>query len=188
AIQQAKLRLKELREIKPEPTNVLPNDDTLDNIDMFSDTTSMYSPVHALYTGNFSCINCVFQGKSKKTSKLRKREERKRARGKKGTVFEEEYIVNSLKRLCEKASTMQNDLSNLLRALAPFGFVEEARAIQDKFDKFLKEITGAIPTIFVPLHLATSQFATQEEANEAPAPVQVEKPVMADIQWKLQIL
>ncbi|KAL0073450.1 IKI3 family-domain-containing protein [Phycomyces blakesleeanus] len=185
-----KLRLKELREIKPEPTNVLPNDDTLDNIDMFSDTTSMYSQFtrYTQATSRVSTVSSKGSTKSKKTSKLRKREERKRARGKKGTVFEEEYIVNSLKRLCEKASTMQNDLSNLLRALAPFGFVEEARAIQDKFDKFLKEITGAIPTIFVPLHLATSQFATQEEANEAPAPVQVEKPVMADIQWKLQIL
>ncbi|KAI7866463.1 IKI3 family-domain-containing protein [Spinellus fusiger] len=185
-----RLRLKELREIKPEPTVAMPNDDSLDNVDMFSDTTSMYSQF-TRYTKASSCvstISSVGSNKTRKTSKLRKREERKRARGKKGTVFEEEYIVNSLKRLCEKANSMQNDLHNLLRALAPFGYVEEARTIQNKFEHFLKEMVDAIPSIFVPLHLATSQFASQEEVEESTAPVQIDKPVMTDIQWKLQIL
>ena len=38
---------------------------------------------------------------SRQTSKNRRREERKRARGKKGTVYEEEYLTNSLERLIE---------------------------------------------------------------------------------------
>lgn len=42
-----------------------------------------------------------------RTSKTKRREERKKARGKKGTIYEEEYIVGSLKRLYERASGMQ---------------------------------------------------------------------------------
>ncbi|KAI8379248.1 IKI3 family-domain-containing protein [Radiomyces spectabilis] len=186
-------RLKELRERKPEPTQVLPNDDTLDNIDMFSDTTSMYSQFTrytkgTLNTSRTSSVSSVSSKASRKTSKLRRREERKRARGKKGTVFEEEYLVNSLKRLYEKASTMQADLGNLLRALVPFGYVEEARAIQHKFEGFLASLKEAMGTIFVPLQLASSQYQ-QEEGEEVPnQPVSIEKPVIADTKWKLQIL
>ncbi|KAG0165594.1 hypothetical protein DFQ28_008559 [Apophysomyces sp. BC1034] len=180
-------RLKELRERKPEPTVVLPNDDTLDNIDMFSDTTSMYSQF-TRYTQATSRVSTVSSKSSRNTSKRRKREDRKRARGKKGTVFEEEYLVSSLKRLFERVSNMQNDLGNILRALAPFGYVEEARAIQERFEKLLKDFELASPTIFVPLQLAISQFASPEEAEEANVPMQIDKPIMADIQWKLQIL
>jgi hypothetical protein len=42
-----------------------------------------------------------------RSSKTRRREERKKARGKKGTIYEEEYLVGSLKRLYERASGMQ---------------------------------------------------------------------------------
>ncbi|KAF7721259.1 hypothetical protein EC973_004986 [Apophysomyces ossiformis] len=180
-------RLKDLRERKPEPTVVLPNDDSLDNVDMFSDTTSMYSQF-TRYTQATSRVSTVSSKGSRNTSKRRKREDRKRARGKKGTVFEEEYLVSSLKRLYERASNMQNELGNILRALAPFGYVEEARAIQDKFEKMLKEFELSIPIIFVPLQLAISQYASQEEVDAANLPTQIEKPVIADIKWKLQIL
>ena len=115
-------RLVELRTKKPEQMNENPmaNDESLDNIDMFSDTTSMYSQF-TRYTNASSRVSSVSsQGsaKTRKTSKLRRKEERKRARGKKGTVFEEEYIINSLKKLYEKASNMQSkfiySLSRLL--------------------------------------------------------------------------
>lgn len=45
----------------------------------------------------------------------------------------------------------------MLRALVPFEYVEEARAIQEKFEKFLKEMKTAAETVFVPLQLAVSQ-------------------------------
>jgi elongator complex protein 1 len=52
-------------------------------------------------------------------------------------------------------------LGNLLRALVPFEYVEEARAIQEKFEKFLKEMKTAAETVFVPLQLAVSQVMNQ---------------------------
>ncbi|KAI8061443.1 IKI3 family-domain-containing protein [Gongronella butleri] len=182
-------RLKELREKKPEPTQVLPNDDTLDNIDMFSDTTSMYSQF-TRYTQATSRVSTASSSRSsRKSSKQKRRDERKRARGKKGTVFEEEYLVSSLKRLYERASIMQNDMGNLLRALVPFDYVDEARMIQSKFESLLTHLKDAMATIFVPLKLAQMQYASQEEAEEASkVPLEIEKPVIASVQWKLQIL
>lgn len=186
-------RLVELRTRKPEQTveNPMANDENLDNIDMFSDTTSMYSQF-TRYTNASSRVSSVSsQGsaRTRKTSKLRRKEERKRARGKKGTVFEEEYIVNSLKKLYEKASNLQNDFGNLIRALVPFEYVEEARAIQEKFRAFLKELDTEAAVIFVPLQLAVSLYATLEEYEEAKNnPKTIEKPVMAKVDWELQIL
>lgn len=49
-----------------------------------------------------------------------------------------------------------DDIGNLLRALVPFGYVDEARSIQEKFEKFLDELKGSMETIFVPLQLAVS--------------------------------
>jgi elongator complex protein 1 len=48
------------------------------------------------------------------------------------------------------------ELGNLIRALVPFEYVEEARAIQEKFKNFLKELNDSTSTIFVPLQLAVS--------------------------------
>ncbi|KAI8991763.1 IKI3 family-domain-containing protein [Mycotypha africana] len=186
-------RLVELRTKKPEQVanNPMANDESLDNIDMFSDTTSMYSQF-TRYTSASSRVSTVTsQGtsSSRKTSKLRKKEERKRARGKKGTVYEEEYIVNSIKKLIEKASNMQSELGSLIRALVPFDYVEEARAIQEKFDKFLKELQDCMDTVFVPLQLVVHMYATMEELEEARNnPKTIEKPTIAKVEWKLNLL
>ncbi|CAO3617850.1 unnamed protein product [Cunninghamella echinulata] len=183
-------RLKELREKKPEIPQDLPNDDTLDNIDMFSDTTSMYSQF-TRYTQASSRVSTVSSSSrsSRKSSKQKKREERKRARGKKGTVFEEEYLLNSLKRLYERSNQLQNDIGNILKAMVPYGYIDEARSIQIKFEGFLKHLEKSIDTIFVPLQLANAMFTSAVEMEEAAKlPTQIEKPVIAKVQWKLQIL
>ncbi|KAI8099669.1 IKI3 family-domain-containing protein [Halteromyces radiatus] len=182
-------RLKELREKKPEPTQVLPNDDTLDNIDMFSDTTSMFSQF-TRYTQASSRVSTVSSRSSRKSSRQRKRDERKRAKGKKGTIYEEEYLVNSLKKLYERANQLQTDIGNLIRAMVPFGYVEEATTSQIKFEAFLKHLQDAIDVIFVPLQLANVQFGSIEEYEEAQkiSSTQIEKPVLSTVKWKLQIL
>ncbi|KAI8344065.1 IKI3 family-domain-containing protein [Chlamydoabsidia padenii] len=181
-------RLKELRTKKPEPTQVLPNDDTLDNIDMFSDTTSMFSQF-TRYTQASSRVSTVSSRASRKSSKQKKRDERKRAKGKKGTVFEEEYLVNSLKKVYERTNQLKSDYGNLLRAMVPFGYVEEARTSQVKFEGFLKHLEEKIDVIFVPLQLLNGQYGSLEELEEAQkVPAQIEKPVLVTVNWKLQIL
>lgn len=49
------------------------------------------------------------------------------------------------------------DYGNLLRALVPFGYVEEARTSQVKFECFLKHLQDKIDEIFVPLQLLNGQ-------------------------------
>ncbi|CDH60280.1 pol ii transcription elongation factor [Lichtheimia corymbifera JMRC:FSU:9682] len=183
-------RLKELREKKPEPTAVLPHDESLDNIDMFSDTTSMFSQFtrYTSASSRMSTLSSVSSKASRKSSRVRRREQRKKERGKKGTIYEEEYLVKSIKKLCEKATTMQNDVRSLLSVLVPFGYMDEARNIQEKFAQILVEFKEAIPTVFVPLQLPLGKYATQEEIDAAKEPVSIEKPTMQDIDWKLQIL
>lgn len=65
-----------------------------------------------------------------RTSKNKRREERKRARGKKGTIYEEEYLVNSLTRLIERVNSVNDDVSRLVEALMRRGKREEARVIE----------------------------------------------------------
>ncbi|KAI9485105.1 IKI3 family-domain-containing protein [Zychaea mexicana] len=185
-----KNRLKELRETKLDPDANLPHDETLDNIDMFSDTTSMYSQFtrYTQATSRVSTVSSVSSKSSRKTSKLRRREQRKREKGKKGTIYEEEYLVTSLRKLCERASNMQNDMHDLLRALIPFGYMEEARILQTKFAQFLVDIKAAMDGIFIPLQLAPGRYASQEELDATKQPVDVEKPKVADVDWSLQLL
>lgn len=58
-----------------------------------------------------------------------------------------------------------DDLGNLIRALVPFEYVEEARAIQEKFEKFIKELEASIATIFVPLQLTVSLVGWMDDTK-----------------------
>jgi elongator complex protein 1 len=67
---------------------------------------------------------------TRKTSKKKAREERKRARGKKGTVYEEEYLVNSIERLIERVNGMLEEVRRLVEGLLRRGMRERGRAVQ----------------------------------------------------------
>lgn len=56
-------------------------------------------------------------------------EERKRAKGKKGTVYEEEYLVNSIERLIERLNSMGEDIERLIEGLLKRGMRERAGAV-----------------------------------------------------------
>lgn len=60
---------------------------------------------------------------SRKTSRTRRREERKRARGKKGSVYEEEYLVGSVRRLIERVNGVHAEVGRLVEGLARRGLV-----------------------------------------------------------------
>ena len=66
---------------------------------------------------------------SRKTSKTKRKEERKRARGKKGSVYEEEYLVNSLARLIERWNGVYDEVKRLLGGLGRRGRREEASSV-----------------------------------------------------------
>ena len=82
------------------------------------------------YTGKAGSTGTAGTGVSRATSKNRRREEKKRARGRKGTVYEEEYLANSVRRLVERVEGARGDMERLVFALARRGMAERARALE----------------------------------------------------------
>lgn len=92
------------------------------------------------YTGNTTS--------SRQTSRTRRREERKRARGKKGTVYEEEYLVNSVRRLIERANSTVPEVENLVDALLRRAMRERAAAIEKATQDVLRMCGEAREEVF----------------------------------------
>lgn len=85
---------------------------------------------------------------SRHTSKTRRREERKRARGKKGTVYEEEYLVNSVRRLIERVNSTVPEVETLVDALLRRGMRERAVAIEKAMQEVLKMCAQSREEVF----------------------------------------
>ena len=81
-----------------------------------------------------------YSNTSRVTSKTRRREERKRARGKKGSVYEEEYLVNSVQRLVERANDVQVEASRIIEGLLRRGL--GTRQLAEALDESGNEIVG----------------------------------------------
>lgn len=103
------------------------------------------------YTGKGSqgqSIGTAGTGVSRATSKNRKREERKRARGKKGSVYEEEYLVASVRRLIERAESVRGEIERLVSGLLRRGMWERARAVEGSLGEVITMCQACIPEIF----------------------------------------
>jgi elongator complex protein 1 len=85
---------------------------------------------------------------TRKTSKNRRREERKRARGKKGTVYEEEYLVGSIGRLVEKWNSMVGDGGRLVVGLMRRGMRERAIAVEGVMGEVHGACVGCLEEVF----------------------------------------
>ncbi|KAJ4405808.1 putative elongator complex protein 1 [Neurospora sp. IMI 360204] len=97
-----------------------------------SSRVSTSASLFTRYTGKGSQVTgTVASNVSRATSKNRKREEKKRARGRKGTVYEEEYLVNSVRRLVERVEgSARQEVERLVCALVRRGMSERARAVE----------------------------------------------------------
>ena len=94
------------------------------------------------YTGSTSA--------SRKTSRTKRREERKRARGKKGTVYEEEYLVNSVRRLIEKVNGSIGEVETLVQAMLRRGMRERAALVEETLDEVLGMCRNCLGEVFEP--------------------------------------
>lgn len=117
------------------------------------------------YTGKDSrggSLGTAGTGVSRATSKNRRREERKRARGKKGTVYEEEYLVASVGRLVERVESVRDEIQRLVFGLVRRGMWERARAIETSLADVVGMCATSIPGVFGNPETAK----TEEEATE----------------------
>ncbi|SZF05872.1 unnamed protein product [Blumeria hordei] len=100
------------------------------------------------YTGKDGSVGTCGTGVSRATSKNRKREERKRARGKKGSVYEQEYLVQSVKRLIERVENNRADIGRLIEGLIRRKMWEQARAIEGALGDLIEIFKSVIDDVF----------------------------------------
>ena len=108
-----------------------------DNVSLAGTTASTTGgeSLFTRYTGKTGTLNTQT---SRRTSKNRRKEERKRARGKKGSVYEEEYLVQSIARLMERVEAVREEVQRLVEGCMRRGMRERAMALQ----KQMGEVVG----------------------------------------------
>jgi len=103
------------------------------------------------YTGKGSqgqSLGTAGSNVSRATSKNRRREERKRARGKKGSVYEEEYLVASVGRLITRVESVRAEIGRLVEGCVRRGMWERARAIEGSLAEVLGLCKGCVPEVW----------------------------------------
>jgi elongator complex protein 1 len=119
------------------------------------------------YTGKGSqgqSIGTAGTGVSRATSKNRRREERKRARGKKGSVYEEEYLVASVGRLIERVESVRGEVGRLVTGLVRRGMWERARAVEGGLAEVVSMCQACIPEVFGTNEPPQAEVAGEENA------------------------
>ncbi|KAK6212638.1 putative elongator complex protein 1 [Pestalotiopsis sp. IQ-011] len=143
-----------------------------------SSRVSTSASLFTRYTGKAGSVGTAGTGVSRATSKNRKREEKKRARGRKGTVYEEEYLVNSVRRLVERVEATKAELERLVFGLVRRGMFERARSVEALALEVLEGCNKAIGEVFPQPQPDLQQ--QQQAAEENAAAGDEWRPVGAD--------
>ncbi|MCJ1431909.1 hypothetical protein MMC27_001265 [Xylographa pallens] len=127
-------RLRELRIKKVEEPLAFYDGDVNDGMDIPDNVslaaTDASTTGGSLFTRYTNRTGTVGTNATRRTSKNRRREERKRARGKKGSVYEEEYLVNSIGRLVDRVNAVGDEVERLVVGLMRRGMRERAKAVE----------------------------------------------------------
>lgn len=135
----------------PFGTRTAGGDDIPDDISIAaSSRVSTSASLFTRYTGKAGSVGTVGSNVSRATSKNRRREEKKRARGRKGTVYEEEYLVNSIRRLVERVESAKVEVERLVFGLARRDMPERARTVEDLTGQVLEGCKLAVKEVWPP--------------------------------------
>ncbi|KAL1302746.1 hypothetical protein AAFC00_003098 [Neodothiora populina] len=147
-------RLRELRQKKAEdPLAFYGGDVPGGGVDI-PDNISLASTQASTSAGTFMTrytsrsTGTLASNATRKTSKNRRREERKRARGKKGSVYEEEYLVNSIGRLIERANSISEEVRRLVEGLMRRAMRERAAVVEAAMGEVTTMCSACIPEVF----------------------------------------
>ncbi|KAK3985573.1 putative Elongator complex protein 1 [Cladorrhinum sp. PSN332] len=126
-------------------------DDIPDDISIAASSRATTSAsLFTRYTGKAGSVGTVGSNVSRATSKNRRREEKKRARGRKGTVYEEEYLVNSVRRLVERVESTKIEVERLVFGLARRDMAERARTVEDLMAQVIEGCKTAVKEVWPP--------------------------------------
>jgi elongator complex protein 1 len=172
-------RIRELRiKKKEEPSfyydgEVNDGADIPDNVSLApTDASTTGGTLFTRYTDRTGTIGTIGTNATRKTSKHKKREERKRARGKKGTVYEEEYLVNSIGRLIERVNSVGEEVERLINGLMRRGMRERAIALQEAMIELVELCKGCVGEVFLKI--------TGSEQNKEGTAAEVNRPSGGD--------
>ncbi|KUI57695.1 Elongator complex protein 1 [Cytospora mali] len=139
-----------------------------------SSRVSTSASLFTRYTGKQGSVGTLGSNVSRATSKNRKREEKKRARGRKGTVYEAEYLVNSVKRLVERVEAAKGEVERLVFGLMRRGMAERARAVEALMDEVVEACMAAVKEVFgepkQQVGKEVSGMETEEDAHPVSGP------------------
>lgn len=177
-------RLRELRTKKTEdPYAFFGNgEDVADDVSIAPSETSTKESFFTRYTGKTS--GTAKTGASRRTVKNKKREERKRARGKKGTIYEEEYLIRSIGRLIERLTQTKPEALRLIEALIRVDKREQAREIQSNFVVISEELKACVGEVF---DISEKDRERVDEYGEVYYIPEIERPLVPEFE-KLQVL
>ncbi|KAF2278096.1 elongator complex protein 1 [Westerdykella ornata] len=119
-----------------------------DNVSVAPTETTSGGTFMTRYTNRSSTVNTAT---TRRTSKKKRQEERKRARGKKGTVYEEEYLVNSIERLIDRVNGMgaaEGEVQRLIEGLVKRGMRERAEAISNAMADVVERCKAAVAELY----------------------------------------
>lgn len=120
--------------------------DAPDNVSIAPTETSTAPSFITRYTGKTG--GTAQTGTSRKTAKNRRRQERKKARGKKGSVYEEEYLINSMRRLIERLDQTLPEAERLIDGLIRRNMRDHAYQIQKSFVEVLESVDEVVLEVF----------------------------------------
>ena len=121
--------------------------DVPDNVSV-ADTNASTAGGGTLFTRYTNRTGTVATNATRFTSKKRAREERKRARGKKGSVYEEEYLINSVGRLIDRVNSIGEEVQRLTLALMRRGMRERARVVENAMLEIVQLCKEYSPEVF----------------------------------------
>lgn len=149
----------------------LPDDVSIAASSRVSTSASLFTR----YTGKQGSVGTLGSNVSRATSKNRRREEKKRARGRKGTVYEAEYLVNSVRRLVERVEGSKGEAERLVFGLMRRGMAERARAVEALMDEVVGACRAAVVEVFGEPEDQQQQQAHQQAQEDGQGATGVEE-------------
>ncbi|KAJ2461161.1 putative elongator complex protein 1 [Coemansia sp. RSA 2424] len=198
-------KLERLREVRATPLEVIATggqpqggemDGALDNIDVMSDTTSMASKFSTFSATITNASSRMTGSTARRLSKNRRKEERRKVRGKKGSIYEEAYLVDSLSKLVDRVRVHQTAVRDMNWALIKCSWLPAAAELQKRFAELVASVLETSGFVFDEQRM---QMRIGPSGLPEPVPVEVNehglasqpkhpKPVLPTFAWKIEAI
>lgn len=152
-------RLQLIRKEKAE--KLLNGDGDDDDCDMFSDTTSMNS---SRFTGGSRS-----SGKSFRSSKSKRKHERKLMSLKEGNPFEDIALIDAIYNFVQKIFAQQQQTHDLLKSLVDMELDDVGVQVQNSFDELLETIKKSLDLVWLPEMMVSGEIKVEEFMDYARA-------------------